>query len=493
MRLAARSRTSAVIVAFALALASIGLTAPAAHAASALNVTRFDDPALTGCAVDSGTSLRSALCTANSAGGAWDITLPAGDYQLTQGALEVGTQRGATISLLGAEAASTTLHGSGTEQVLSLDPGMLGNVTVRLYDLTITGGVDNVYGGGAIIGGSGNSAEADTLELRRTTIRGNTANTAAGASPANPGGGIQFIGGSLLVVDSLIENNSAGDAAGGGIVYQGMGVASGEQLLVENTVFTGNTVSAAGGENGGAAIEVTDLSDAATMTIRNSRFEGNTVTGPSGPGGAYGAAVRVRGGTLTISDSTFTGNSLPSGGPAMGSAIDVAGGANVTVLESTFTGNLNGTGTIHASTGATLSAHYNRLVGNTGGPAISADAGATADAERNWWGCPGGPGVAGCATASGVDANPWLTLTAAANPADIVEPDSQTQVTASLLSDSAGGAVAAEDLTAFDGLPVQWSAALPAAASVSPAYVGDLGWHRREHLHHERGESAQVR
>jgi len=55
-----------------------------------------------------------------------------------------------------------------------------------------------------------------------------------------------------------------------------------------------------------------------------------------------------------------------------------------------------------------LIAHDNRISGNsTAG--IENTTPVVADAERNWWGCPGGPGAAGCDLVSGpVDFDPWL-------------------------------------------------------------------------------------
>src|SRR4029434_9855934 len=67
---------------------------------------------------------------------------------------------------------------------------------------------------------------------------------------------------------------------------------------------------------------------------------------------------------------------------------------------------------------ANIIVQFNRIVGNAlGGITIVNGYSSTLDAENNWWGCNGGPGVAGCDTIAGsVDANPWLTLKIAAAP-----------------------------------------------------------------------------
>ncbi len=89
------------------------------------------------------------------------------------------------------------------------------------------------------------------------------------------------------------------------------------------------------------------------------------------------------------------------------------------------------------TTAADLS--FNRIVGNQDGVQNLASAGVAA--QRNWWGCNGGPGIAGCDTialgagAGAVVADPWLVLSFAAqpNPAVIGCP---TALVADLVMDS---------------------------------------------------------
>ena len=269
MRLAAPSRTSAVIVAFALALASIGLTAPAAHAASALNVTRFDDPALTGCAVDSGTSLRSALCTANSAGGASDILASGGVHEPPR-ALR-GRHAGRRGDLPARrrrppQPRCTQRHPAGAER-RPRDDRQRHGTAVRL---------DRHRGRGQRLRRRRDHRRLGRLRRSwtpRATDARRYVTTPPTRHPAHPQP-IRAAASSSSAARPRHRlphrNNSAGDAAGGGIVYQG--AASLRCSCWSRTPSSRETLSAAGGENGGAATMVTNLSGGRTMTIRNSRF-----------------------------------------------------------------------------------------------------------------------------------------------------------------------------------------------------------------------------
>lgn len=106
-----------------------------------------------------------------------------------------------------------------------------------------------------------------------------------------------------------------------------------------------------------------------------------------------------------------------------------------------------------------VTAHYNRIVGNTVGLA-SGSTGAV-DAENNWWGCNAGPGAAGCDSlagsgVAGIDANPWLVLGISATPTT-VDFGQQAVVTADLRRNSNGASVA-DDFP--DGVPVAFSTTL---------------------------------
>jgi hypothetical protein len=389
-------------------------------------------------------SLREATCLANNIGGAVTINIPSGTYTLTSGELQIGLSAGQNVTVAGAGQATTIIDAGGNSRVINLDSNLLGGIDATLSGLTITGGDDSTFGGAGIIGGSGNASVRDSLTINSSTITGNHANVAASTSTNNPGGGLQFIGGQLTINNSTISSNTSKNSPGPGVTYAAQGVALGESLTITNTFFNANVAESTAGVNNGGALALSSVSPAVSMAVTGSSFTNNTVSTSGGSTG-IGAGIWSQSGALTVTGSTFTGNTISGAGVDSGGAIAVGGG--------------------------TANLHYNRITGNTAanGGGLFMGGTSTVDASLNWWGCSTGPGTAGCDTVSGSPTlTSRLTLTATASPATIVGPGATSTVTASLLTDSAGGPIAAGQLGAFAGLPVTWSDPQPATASVSP-------------------------
>jgi hypothetical protein len=441
-----RAKYVAVLTALSLGIAGVGIGVAPAYAANSLTVTSTtdsdgNDACTTPSVIEpaSPITLRNALCVANNMGDSVSVIVGAGTYELSLGALSLGTQAGAALTVEAAPGTAPVIRGGGTEQVMTLDPFLVGDVTVALTGLTITGGVDNVYGGGAIIAGSGGIATGDSLVVTDSTFIDNAATSDATNSP---GGAIQFVGGSLTVVDSTFSGNSAGSSSGGAIAYQAMPGLVDQTLTISGSTFSNNSTSSTSTlPNGGGALELFDLDGTATMSITDSTFTGNAATG-SAVNPARGGAIWLHSGALTLLRSTLTDNSLSADVPAGGAAIQV-------------------------ESGATLTASYNRLTDNTDGAGVFAASGASVSAPNNWWGCNAGPGTSGCSAvvpATTDTFTPYLQLRAEATPTIILPTETTSTITADLLTNSAGTSVAPGDLTAFNGRPVQWSAILPAAA-----------------------------
>jgi hypothetical protein len=367
-----------------------------------------------------------------------DINVPAGTYNLTQpqsngDGIILGTATGAKISLLGAGAGSTAIHGDGIHRVIDSDPGVVGGVTVTIKNVTLTGGTDGVFGGGGIIGGSaGAAAQGDAMTIANSVITGNSTTGATNV----PGGGVQFSGGQLAITNSVISSNNSNDSGGGGIAYSAFGgltstpgFAQPEGLTISGSSITGNTdsnPSIVG--NGGAGLAVSSLDPSVVYSITNSTFTNNTVTG--GGNLSRGGAIWSQSGVLNVTGSTFTGNAVGSGTNAAGGAVDVTSGT------------------------ATLT--YDRIAGNTGLSATGVNReGGTVTVDQNWWGCNGGPGAIGCNTVSGVSTTKWLTLIAAASPTATTFPNPVT-VNASVV-DSNLNALTGVTANAFAGLGVTWT------------------------------------
>ncbi len=210
----------------AIALAVLLLASISARTAT-FTVTRTDDPVPNGCQAND-CSLREAVMTANALSGPDRIILPAGIYQLTitgAGDASVGDLDIATdIEIVGAGAASTTILGENSDRIFYVAGG--GRLTLRR--LTVDHGRDSSgVGGGAIwtndaltiedtvISGSQttknggairNTGSVETV-LRRVQLLNNLASASGGAIDSGSGG--------VLLVDSIVRDNIAGQ--GGGI------------------------------------------------------------------------------------------------------------------------------------------------------------------------------------------------------------------------------------------------------------------------------------
>jgi len=174
---------------------------------------------------------------------------------------------------------------------------------------------------------------------------------------SNGGGGIANHG-SLTLADSVVTNSSAGD--GGGILSDG------SALTLTNSAVSGNTSTSSGGGIfiGSGAVHIT-----------GSTISGNTMSG-------RGAGI-FNGGTLTLTNSTVSGNAAnPSGGSAGGIDNDFSSmlslindtltrnsseglynhnGGSATARDTIIAGNLEG------DISGTVTSNGNNLVGNTAG------------------------------------------------------------------------------------------------------------------------------
>ncbi len=197
-----------------------------------------------------------------------------------------------------------------------------GDLTVA--DCTFTGNAANVADsdGGAIIVGSVND-----VTIIGSTFTNNTAGHNGGAIFLNAAHSVDIVG-------STFDRNSAG--INGGAV--GITDLSGDSIWTGNT-FTGNT---AGATNfiGGAAFNVTTVQSGVTLTIDQSSFSGNSAASSAVPPtrGGVGYLNDIEG-TVLVGNSTMSGNSFT--GAANGSGLDLAVGiigdvGEFDVLQSTF-------------------------------------------------------------------------------------------------------------------------------------------------------------
>ena len=183
------------------------------------------------------------------------------------------------------------------------------------------------------------------------------------------------------------------------------------------------------------------------------QLSGNMLSGPGG----VGTGVRILAGSSATIGAPF--------GPAnqiSGFSKGVEAGGDAVISGNLITG--NATGVVVNSPTPSVSASFNRIVGN--GAGLTSAGPGLVSAENNWWGCNAGPGGAGCSTVSGnVDFDPWLVLSVSAAPSSIGTGGMST-VTAALTRNSAGIDTSASGHIP-DGIPVGFGGGAP-FGSVSP-------------------------
>ncbi|NEO86795.1 MAG: CHAT domain-containing protein [Spirulina sp. SIO3F2] len=221
---------------------------------------------------------------------------------------------------------------------------------VTLNNSTLTNNSAIAVGGGSTLGSGGAiyNTGSGQLSLTNTTVSGN-------GSEERGGGIFSHVSGSTVnITSSTISNNTGG--SGGGIAN----VNGSTLTLIESTVSGNQTISPSAGvpNGGGGILSYNSTATETTLSLIRSTISGNraTASGNLGgglfnfalaPGGSMGAA-RIA--TVTIENSTFSGNTaLGGGGGVANRAQNGTGGvvplaaARVTVTNSTLTLNSAGT------------------------------------------------------------------------------------------------------------------------------------------------------
>jgi hypothetical protein len=232
------------------------------------------------------------------------ITLVAGQtYSLTaadnvdiaNGLPVIAANDNLTIQGKGATIERSTATGTPAFRLFDVAAG----ASLTLSDLTLQGGL--AYGlGGAIYNQGG-------LSLTRVTVQNNVAQ---GGWWGATGGGI-WSNGALTLEATTIQNNQArgldgtGGSAFGGGVYIGGGTA-----LLNGVTLSGNT--AQGGNGGdGDVYYVRGYSD--HFNSRTGYPDYYFATGGGNGGVGYGGGLYAAGGTVTLHNSSVTGNTAKGG------------------------------------------------------------------------------------------------------------------------------------------------------------------------------------
>ena len=261
----------------------------AAASASAAATTWEVSPGSTGACTPADPNCATIQAAVNAASGGDTIQVAAGTY-----AEHVSV--GKSLALSGAGAASTTVDGTQSGTVFTVNPG----ATVSLSGVTVSNGKGPSFDGGGIHNDRG------MLSVTDITVSGNTSSF---------GGGINSSRGTLNITNSTVSGNSTFFSNGGGIRNGGV-------LNITNTTVSGNSASEGGGGIfNGSTLNVTDITvsgnsakngggihngDGARMNLTDSTVGDNSAL--------FGGGISNDGGTLSVTDSTVSGNSGGEGG-----------------------------------------------------------------------------------------------------------------------------------------------------------------------------------
>jgi predicted outer membrane repeat protein len=181
---------------------------------------------------------------------------------------------------------------------------------------------DSVFTGNKSANGGAISSEGATVRVANSTFRNNHGTEDAGAV----GGAFSNQGGRLIVNTSVLTGNEATDK--GGAIHSPSGI-----VRVTNSTISNNSLLVNGA---GGGIFTGGVDDPAELVIRRSTLSGNRAVGFAGNGGAI---ANYDNGTLTVLDSTISGNSAGRSDTeqARGGAIMNFGDATVTTT--TIAGN----------------------------------------------------------------------------------------------------------------------------------------------------------
>ena len=271
-----------------------------------------------------GTSLQEAVLAAAS-GDTIDFSVT-GTIKLTMWVPDITkslTIRGPGANLLTIDAndrTPATKNGDGIRVFTIRDNKPQNLLNVSISGLTLTGGDTSTYdGGGGAISSFENLVVSDCVIVGNGSGYGN--NYGGAAIQSIPEGEQNGLPNSLTVRNTVVSGNTSVQGEGGGIRKR-FGT-----LLVEDCIITGNSTYWDGGG--------ISASDSVTVQINRSTISNNWTTYP-GTNNSYGdgGGARIFNGSMTIVDSTISGNTGTKGGGVSSNRF-----SNLTVTNSTVSGN----------------------------------------------------------------------------------------------------------------------------------------------------------
>ncbi|MFZ9669013.1 MAG: right-handed parallel beta-helix repeat-containing protein, partial [Solirubrobacterales bacterium] len=156
-------------------------------------------------------------------------------------------------------------------------------------------------GGGMFVYGDNNCPNQGDVTVDSSTFTGSIAEHLIDYGDGSSDGGAIIAYGSVTVTESRFENNQAkataasGSPSRGGAIWATAGVSISDSSFISNSALGPGAFAGAVYAEGGPTVS----------TISGSTFSANTATGS----GSFAGAVRRQAGDLTVTNSTFTGNS----------------------------------------------------------------------------------------------------------------------------------------------------------------------------------------
>jgi hypothetical protein len=245
-----------------------------------------------------------------------------------------------SITITGPGASELTISGNNNSEIFSTASST--TVTISGLSLTNGNGVDhatNSFGAGAV-------DNFGILAVLNCNIFGNTTQAS--------GGGIENqSGGTLTVSNCMITNNSAPDNAGGGIAsFTGT-------VTITSSSISGNSAGLSGGGIANDSNPNNPSTGPGTLTVIDSTISNNT--------GLVGGINNPNGGTLTMKNSTISGNQATD--TTHGGGIENGVGSTATITNCTISGNStsgNGGGINNSASSTGVVNLWNTIVaGNT--------------------------------------------------------------------------------------------------------------------------------
>ncbi len=289
-------------------------------------------------------TLRAAVQEANALAGTDTINIPAGTFTMTiAGSGENAAATGdyditSNMTISGASKTTTIIDANSLDRMFHVFGG---GYTVAISNMTIKNGAVTNYGGGIYVqptnatfsltnisfesnsggnGGQGGGVYSNSpVTGTGLTFTSNTAHGGAGA--------LYFYSGSTSITNSTFTSNQANLPSGSGWGQGGAIYNDNSALTLTNVTFNNNIAGQGGAMyfNGGS------------LTGDQLTFTNNNNPDPAYTGWTLAGAIYfLYPGSVTISNSTFSGNRIKNG---VGGAIQYEGSGTISITDTSFTDN----------------------------------------------------------------------------------------------------------------------------------------------------------